>query len=672
MTRPVRSGTIQRHCIETATNIAIRITDEAMWHGDACTWMVTSHDAERGRDAFKIVPASESLYQGASGIALFLAEIWGVTGDRRMVECASGALRHCATGKPRRRANLALHSGQVGVALVAARLAQLTQNDEWRDFAISALAGITPETIRTDQGFDVIAGSGGAILGLLRIARMAEIPLCSDLARCCGEHLVRTARRAPAGWSWMSGIGAEQDLTGYAHGASGIAHAFMELYAADGDSQWAFAASRAMSYERHHEGARTTGWPDFRNNEVTRAIMSGGPASLRAQLLNGGAARILDRTPARTTAWCHGAPGIALPRARALSLDLEVEYVRRELDRALRATRDSLPSEVARGYSLCHGVFGNAETLLVANEQLDLGDLYAVESVLTTALEKYGDNETQWPTGVIGGGHDPSLLVGEAGIGHFLLRFSRPEIPSVLCLSDWNRPPANATSFSRHIEAEAAHLMPTLGKATQHFAGVSAARDLIKVLSSSTNECDAVIRAIRAAIDKDETDAGTMLRDALAVDARVLDHQSGFDNFVSHYCYSLMRPESDEIDWEHVHIGLAPHAEVVRTSWAWSAWNPDNASAPEEHMEAVVVFRSGQVISREPLNDLHGLIVEALSPPDSLSGIVSRVVNLIESDPEIAVQLPGYIRSFVCLAVEKGFADVIAAEKAEVVATSAS
>lgn len=117
MTRPVRSGTIQRHCIETATNIAIRITDEAMWHGDACTWMVTSHDAERGRDAFKIVPASESLYQGASGIALFLAEIWGVTGDRRMVECASGALRHCATGKPRRRANLALHSGQVGVAL---------------------------------------------------------------------------------------------------------------------------------------------------------------------------------------------------------------------------------------------------------------------------------------------------------------------------------------------------------------------------------------------------------------------------------------------------------------------------------------------------------------------------------------------------------------------------
>ena len=52
-------------------------------------------------------------------------------------------------------------------------------------------------------------------------------------------------------------------------------------------------------------------------------------------------------------------------------------------------------------------------------------------AVADTGIERYLEREDEWPCGV-GGGEDPSLMVGMAGIGHFYLRLGAPQVPEVV------------------------------------------------------------------------------------------------------------------------------------------------------------------------------------------------------------------------------------------------
>jgi lantibiotic modifying enzyme len=120
---------------------------------------------------------------------------------------------------------------------------------------------------------------------------------------------------------------------GFAHGASGIAHALGELARASGDATFSAAMSDAFAFERdadEHEGPQ----------------------------------------PFAST-WCHGAPGIGLARAAALAIGDE-PAVRADLDAAVAAARDT---ELSLSDHLCCGNLGRAEFLWTAGDCLDRCDL---------------------------------------------------------------------------------------------------------------------------------------------------------------------------------------------------------------------------------------------------------------------------------------------------------
>jgi lantibiotic modifying enzyme len=65
------------------------------------------------------------------------------------------------------------------------------------------------------------------------------------------------------------------------------------------------------------------------------------------------------------TAWCHGAPGIALSRLRAYEILKDNAYEAEALV-AVETTRHAVESRrlsANANYSLCHGLAGNAEVL---------------------------------------------------------------------------------------------------------------------------------------------------------------------------------------------------------------------------------------------------------------------------------------------------------------------
>jgi lantibiotic modifying enzyme len=123
-----------------------------------------------------------------------------------------------------------------------------------------------------------------------------------------------------------------------------------------------------------------------------------------------------------------------LSRTRWLQLTGHAD-ARRDLERGLRTTLRWLgdPDVIASAsYTLCHGQLGAAACALAAAEAL--GDAEGRVAALATAargLAAHGHDPSAWASGVRRGPH-PSLMLGQAGIGHFYLRLASSATPSVL------------------------------------------------------------------------------------------------------------------------------------------------------------------------------------------------------------------------------------------------
>ena len=132
------------------------------------------------------------------------------------------------------------------------------------------------------------------------------------------------------------------------------------------------------------------------------------------------------------SAWCHGAPGIGLSRLRAFELTHNEVY-KNESIKSCENTVTSL--EQLGNYSLCHGLFGNAETLLFGSSILkDETYLEKVTEKAIEGIERFENKDIPWPCGTMGSVSDPSFMLGESGIGHFLLRLYDNKTESVLSI----------------------------------------------------------------------------------------------------------------------------------------------------------------------------------------------------------------------------------------------
>jgi lantibiotic modifying enzyme len=147
-----------------------------------------------------------------------------------------------------------------------------------------------PELIERDNLFDVIGGSAGLALALRSLARCRPSAHILEIVGACGEHLIRSAQPADRGVSWLCGSQEASMLTGFAHGNAGIGYALLTIAAMTGEMRFKDAALSAFEYERSLFSSEHENWPDLRDRSKTEFA----------------------------TAWCHGAPGIALSRLSAL------------------------------------------------------------------------------------------------------------------------------------------------------------------------------------------------------------------------------------------------------------------------------------------------------------------------------------------------------------------
>ena len=399
--------------IEAATRVGEQLHSQAFHTDGSAQWLgLSSH---MGRN-WRLGPLSSDLFNGLSGVTLFLAELGRATGQERFTRLA----RHAAATIIRQIERDGAHThhgmaGLPGIAYTLCRLAPLLDDESLNTVALDVTGQILPH-VKADGEYDMVAGSAGTIAALRAVHALNPDGPAAEVIRAAAEHLAQTAEPHGAGVSWMPGLIAEygvapQPLAGFGHGTAGIAWALGEAAHLLGEPRYADVARSAIDYERGLFDPDIRAWRDVRNGTDDMAI----------------------------TAWCHGGIGIGLSRlgVRRTLYAADTTAVDAEIAAALACSREH---GFGVSHSLCHGDAGALELFLSAATALESPELADETGRHAAALLRTIDSEG-WLCGLPYGQSAPSLMVGLSGIGYQLLRMADPEhVPSVLTLAAPGRP----------------------------------------------------------------------------------------------------------------------------------------------------------------------------------------------------------------------------------------
>ncbi len=344
------------------------------------------------------------LYDGALGIGLFLASVERLLPGSGMQRFALGTIRSLLAElehAPEQTADFMGIGGFSGLGSLVYGLTSigaLLGRAELLEAAAAACALITPARIDADDGLDVTWGSAGALLGALRLHEVCGSSPALATALRCGERLAAALEPAGPGQLALRTRDGKR-LSGFSHGAAGVAYALSRLHAASGDSRLLDAARALVRFERAQFLPDPGDWPDLR----------------------------YDGPPRFPAAWCHGGPGIALARVASLSA-LDDPETRAEIEAGLQVA--ARPSSAAL-QQLCCGDMGRIEILATAARRLRRPDLLERARVLARESLAQAQRRGGFTLGQAAAGQlrCQSLFQGLAGVGHVLLRLAAPEQP---------------------------------------------------------------------------------------------------------------------------------------------------------------------------------------------------------------------------------------------------
>ncbi|MEM6794687.1 MAG: lanthionine synthetase LanC family protein [Acidobacteriota bacterium] len=637
-----------------ALKIGRALCQQADWSADRCSWRIRAPQATGGERASSLEPASGELYQGNAGIALFLGELFRATGDPNLARAARGGMVQAITqGHGMSAAALGFHSGRTGVAWAAARVAEAVGAEELSSQVVPLLAPIA-DSVAQDRGLDVIAGAAGAIPALIDLASgplAREAPdlegLAARLAVAMGDHLLRSAHREPDAWSWTTlPVSACRNLAGFAHGTAGLGLALLELAHVTGRGDFRFAAEMAFLYERRCYDPLRRNWPDWRNMALGDMYQHGQIETVR-QLAKRGSVPPYEKR--FMTAWCHGSPGLGLSRLRALELTGQETY-RREAEAALESTALSLdaPALEVSNFSLCHGAAGNAELPLhAARLGLQPSGLELARRVAAWGLERYDVEDggvedggvedgggAPWPTGTLGGGPDPSLMLGDAGIGLFLLRLSEPSTPTPLLV----RPEARADSWrsvstgesASGVKAQAPTGFSAMACTSFKAQASDSARDFFaatldawKALDPAAPEAAApdagpeplerspaalTFERLEAHLESASGARAAALKSAYRPERRAFLATREIDVFYAESLRALVRSPWPELDLETARFAVAADGELLVTAGSTSGDEPT----------PWLLARSGNRVRPQRVGQLAGVLLEGMQTAGAL------------------------------------------------------
>lgn len=399
--------------IQAARNLAAEIFRHRVFAKDgSTTWLGPWNP--HPEQPVKLSPVGLHLYSGSAGIALFFAALDHVDGTGKHRDlCLEilDPLRQKLTGlvaDPERAQAVKMKiGGMVGLGGLAYSLwnvGSLLREPSILAEAYALLALFSPERIEADLCSDIIAGAAGAIAVLLTLPPPnGNTEFLIGRAKACARQLacrIHEPLDQQVGWVTLPGF---PPLSGFGHGAGGIAYALLRLYDRTGQFDLHELALKALAFEQTLYSPEHRNWRDVRRPGDQFMV-----------------------------SWCHGAPGIALGRLGTLDI-LDTPQIRADIKNALSTTQNQ---GLAPLDHVCCGNMGRAEILLYASNKLEDESLLEEALKIATAVVRRGEQESfRWVLKPDNTAFDPSFFTGASGVGYTLLRLANPGLlPCVLAL----------------------------------------------------------------------------------------------------------------------------------------------------------------------------------------------------------------------------------------------
>lgn len=388
------------------------LLNEAKWIANQIhSRMMTDVNGHPSWLGFQLIPGTHairpnhlnhSLYDGLSGVLLFLAAYENVTRDsthretiERIIDKLEFALGPLVEKSP--SVSLAAHlGGLAGLPSVIYSLhlvSSLCNLPRAKQLAKSLICVLKPDLIFQDVRLDFLGGTAGLLAVLGAVDSMGDL-VSDELIDVCVEHLI-TTQCDNGGWETLPDF---PPLIGFAHGTSGILLP-LTRYAKSGRTV-SMAIEKALQYETQMFDTTVRNWPDLRSRTKTTFKNN----------------------------WCHGAPGTLLARHTLLPAlkrhkipadDFELPDVRHDL----------ISCEVRDCDHLCCGNMGLASIMSACG--LTTAARHMTQHILQRKLNsKYYCLGMDNAERVFG----PGFFLGLTGIGYSLLRQVSPNIPCVLTL----------------------------------------------------------------------------------------------------------------------------------------------------------------------------------------------------------------------------------------------
>lgn len=365
------------------------------------TWLTGVFARQVGVQRLELAPPG--LYEGVAGPAAFLylcADRLGVDDavSRLAGAVAAPLVRLLELDDPYRRFRLIrrLGLGMTGLGGLLRLFEVLARTPaaravDWRTAAETMADALTPEVLALDTSLDVISGVAAALgpLARLHLGHPRE-GSATALARAA-THLLQAQDVTTHAWPLSLG---QRPLTGFSHGASGMGLALIEAGMALGSDRFVDAGARAFAYETSVFDAAARNWPDFRKDVPSNACC---------------------------TFWCHGAPGIALARLRALQLAPGHADADRWRDDLVAGAETTCAVPLGPRDHLCCGNLGRAAVLRALGDGMAESRWREAADAITTAVVARADQGDRFGWGLGGGPESPGLMQGLSGIGLHLL-----------------------------------------------------------------------------------------------------------------------------------------------------------------------------------------------------------------------------------------------------------
>jgi lantibiotic modifying enzyme len=247
-----------------------------------------------------------------------------------------------------------------------------------------------------DQIYDVIGGSAGTLMILLKYFKHSKSKKALELAMKCGDHLIENAKVLDKGLGWKS-ILSQEILGGFSHGVTGIALSLYRLFKITNKRAYLDICLRSLHYQDQMFDSQSNSWISEKGNKNIH----------------------------RNFGWCHGSSGIIAAYTEMWDiLNSNQKYMVR------KSIENTLSNMSYDNHSLCHGLLGNYWSLTNI-KKINNSTYTKLQDIKGQILEEL----TTKPiiSGFPGGIETPNLMLGLSGIALSLLAMEH-EVSNVLIL----------------------------------------------------------------------------------------------------------------------------------------------------------------------------------------------------------------------------------------------